>query len=452
VLNELENLGFAAYFAGEVTNSDPNIDQYCICEESVSVTRLPNNNKRNSGVVEDHAALYVTLDSFTYDFASELSDWSSLGNNAFVTKNSNYCDQSLFQTLHTNFNNSEQAVWVHIWENPKEQDEDIIFLKIKQSPQNGSIAPQNIDSLQIQADPSPPFEYTILHRSFAPWDRFGHMPILPNIHIARNSFWGDNRGFSLYDPSLVFSGTTARIHQDLNIKLGVGKTPNQRVNNPFSSITRGYVNFKKNEPKRFIPHPYKEELDTWEYGPSQEKEDFCNPDGFENSIVKNNITYTAMFFEGSDPLIVFPMVAPDIEWYLELGLYYISNESTLKISGRLIGKSFPAYEAYIEDKCGNKMFLYTYSAPCESELARELLNPIPDYNEGFDISVKVYENGCFLTDVTTTCEGNTQNTDLQSWNQLNLSKSAAQDCPSNPCQGAYPNDGSDKRSDFNCGN
>jgi len=453
VLNELDNLGFAAYFAGEVTNSDPNMDQYCICEESVSATRPPNNNKRSSGVVEDHAALTVTLDNVTYDFATELSDWSSLGNTAIVTKNSNYCDQTLFQTLQSNFNNSEQAVWVHIWENPKESDEDIIFLKIKQSTTDGNIASQNIKIQQIQADPPPPFEYTILHRSFAPWDRFGHMPILPNVHIARNSFWGDNRGFSLDDPSLVFAGTTARIHQRMKVKLGEGKISLPlNMKSKFSSITRGYVNFKKREAKRIIPHPYKEELDHWEYGPVQEKEDFCVPDGFENSMVQNNITYTAMFFEGSDPLIVIPMVAPDIEWYLELGLYYISNESTFNISGRLIGKSFPAYEAYIEDNCGNKMFLYTYSAPCESELASELLNPIPDYNEGFDISVKVDENGCFLTDVTTTYNGNTQNTDLQSWNQQNLSKSAAKDCPSNPCQGAYPNDGSDKRSDFNCGN
>ncbi|HFD33459.1 MAG TPA: hypothetical protein ENJ28_12225 [Gammaproteobacteria bacterium] len=452
VLNELENLGFSPFFAGEVTNSDPDTDQNCLCTESTSATK-PNDNSYNRKTtgVQDYAELTISLDNESYDFATELSDWANQGNEAIVTKNANYCDLTLFQNLQSAFNNSTQAVWVHVWENPKQDDEDIVFLKMKESHTTGNIAPSNIQTQQIQTDPPPPHEYTILHRSFAPWDRFGHLPILPNVHIARNSFWGDNRGFSLNDPDLVFPGTTARIHQRMKVKLGSGKVP-LAGQSKFSSLTRGYENFKKWKAKRIIPHPYKEELDRWEYEPAEEKEDFCNPSGFENSMVENNITYTAMFFEGSDPLIVFPMVAPDIEWYLKLGLYYKSNDNTLNISGLLMGKSFPAYEAYIEDKCGNKMFLYTYAAPCESQLAVELLNPLPDYYEGFDISVKIDENGCFQSGVTTSYGGNTENTDLQSWNQTNLSKAAAKDCPSNPCQGAYPNDGSDKTDDFNCGN
>lgn len=451
VLNELDNLGFDAYFAGEVTNSDPNMDQYCICEESVSATRPHSNNKRSSGVVEDHAALTITLDNVTYDFATELSDWSSLGNTAIVTKNSNYCDQALFQTLQSNFNNSEQAAWVHIWENPKEDDEDIIFLKTKRSTDSGNIAPADIETQQIQADPPPPFEYTILHRSFAPWDRFGHMPVFWNVHACRNAFWGDNRGFSLSNPDLVMPGTTARIHQRMKVKLGEGKIPLSEES-IFSSLTRGYKNFMTKKPVRKIPHPYKEELDTWEYEPVQEQEDFCDPSGFENSLVQNNITYTSMFFEGSDPLIVFPMPAPDIEWYLELGLYYTKNDSLLNISGKLIGKSFPAYEAYIEDKCENKLFLYTYTAPCESQLAVELMNPFPNYNKGFDISIVIDEDGCFKNDVTIISDGISTSTELESWNNLNLSKVVAKDCPTNPCQGAYPNDGTDKTEEFNCGN
>lgn len=456
VLNELENLGFSPFFAGEVTNSDPETDQNCLCTESTSAAKPDDGqNKRESTSVQDYSELTISLDNVSYDFATELLDWANQGNEAIVTKNSNYCDLTLFQNLQSTFNNSTQAVWVHVWENPKEDDEDIVFLKIKASPTTGSVAPSSIQTQQIQADPPPPHEYTILQRSFAPWGRFGHMPVFWGVHLARNAFWGDNKGFSLDDHVTTFPGATSRIKQELNINLGKGKTTNQVQPNPVSSLTRGYVNFKKKRfTKKLTPHPFKEELDRWEWEsePAEEKEDFCDPDGFENSMVENNITYTAMFFEGADPLIEFPLPAPDIEWYLELGLYYKSNDTTLNISGRLIGKSFPAYEAFIEDNCDNKMFLYTYSSPCESQLAVELLNPIPNYNEGFDISVKIDENGCFQSGITTTYNGNTENTNLQSWNQSNLSKAAGKDCPSNPCQGAYPNNGSDKTADFNCGN
>lgn len=75
-----------------------------------------------------------------------------------------------------------------------------------------------------------------------------------------------------------------------------------------------------------------------------------------------------------------------------------------------------------------------------------------DDGNGFDISVEVDENGCFQNAVTATYAGNTENTNFHYWNQTNMSKSAARDCPDISCQGAYPNDGSDKTADFNCGN
>jgi len=454
VLNELDNLGFTPYFIGEVTNSDLNVDQNCLCTGSTSSSVKPNDNQNNRSTsnLEDYAGLTVNVDGVTYDFATQLSEWVSLGNRGIITKNSNYCDQALFQGIQSSFYGSSNAVWVHIWENPEEDNDDIVFLKMKQGSENEVIAPQDIQIQQFQGDTPPPFEYVIMHRSFAPWDWFGHIPLFYNVHVAKNSFQGDNRGFSLGGSVSLPPGTTARIHQNMKVRLGEGEIPiGGDREKKFSSITRGYVNFQKRVPKRIVPHPYKQELDRWEYEPAQVEEDFCSPDGFENSMVQDNITYTAMFFEGSDPLIVFPMIAPDIEWYIELGMYYLDNESSLNINGRLIGKSFPAYEAYLEDKCGNKMFLYTYPAPCESELAIELLNPIADYNEGFDISVRVDENGCFLDEMITTYDGNTQNTVLPSWNQHHLSKAAAKDCPDNPCQGAYTNDGLDRRSDFNCG-
>lgn len=449
VLNELESLGFEAYFAGEVTNSLPNEDQNCLCSEALPALKDNNGSGNRSTSVIDYANLTITVDNKQYNFGQELTAWVAGGNIAIVTKNKNYCVTSLFSNQLGTYNGATNAAWVHIWENPKNDDEDIVFIKTKFG-SSSSNPPSESPDINIGADIPPPYKYKILHRSFAPWDRFGHLPILPGLHIAKNSFHGDNRGFSLDKYSLV-GGTTARIHQIMEIELGKRKIP-INGNTKFSSITKGYENFKQKKPVRYVPHPYKEELDRWEYGPNEEKEDFCKPSGFENFRVLKNITYTYMFFEGIDPLIKFPMIAPDLEWYLELGWYYKKNNQSINISGRVIGKSFPAYEALVEDECGNKAFIYTYTAPCESELAAELMNPIPDHNKGFDIAFKVDAKGCFTGDVTTIYDGVTSNTSLTAWNTLNLNKKAAKDCLTIPCQGAYPNDGSDKRNQFNCGN
>lgn len=456
VYNELINLGFTPFALCDIQNPDVTTDQSCLCSSDAptATKSTKNTSRRSASEITDLAAHTITVDGQAINLENQLSKFageiSGQDFSGFITKNSTFCTPQTFADFEARYQESSIAAWIHVFEVPDSLGQDVLFVKSKYV-DTEQIAPKSIKAKQIQADPSPPFEYTVLHRSFAPWDRFGHLPIAPDIHIARNSFRGDNRGFSLEDPTRTSPGTTAKINQIMKIKLGKGKLPlsNESI---FSSKTIGYENFRKREPRRIIPHPYKQELDHWEYVPTQEKEDFCNPSGFENTLIKDNITYAAMFFEGSDPLIVFPMIAPDVEWYLELGFYYTSSESALNISGRVIGKSFPAYEAYIEDKCGNKMFLYTYAAPCESDLAIELLNPFPDHNKGFDIAVKVDDNGCFLSELTTTYDGTSQDIDMQSWNQQNLSKAAAQDCPSNPCQGAYPNDGSDKRNDFNCGN
>lgn len=39
---------------------------------------------------------------------------------------------------------------------------------------------------------------------------------------------------------------------------------------------------------------------------------------------------------------------------------------------------------------------------------------------------------------------------IDEWNAVHLSKMPARDCPTLPCQGAYPNNGEDLRNEFNC--
>ena len=445
VLNEMENLGFEPIFSGQVTNSVITEDQNCLYSEALPALKDNNGIGNRSSSVSDYANLSITIDGKFYDFGQELVSWATSGNTAIVTKNYNYCTASLFVSQTTTFNGATNAAWLHVWENPIASEEDIVFVKTKFNfPTTNLVAP-GFSIRNVQADPLPAYKYEIVHRSFASWDRFGHFPVFYNVHKARNSFHGDNRGFSLGE-SIVSSngnsnGVIARIHQKFNIKLGKGPDGEQEDPNPFNSLTTGYRNCMKTIPA--IAPIQGNSGGGKPSQPAKEVTDLGESKGFEKSITKNNIFYTSMFFEGSNPLFIY---GPDIEWFLDLGWYYKKNNQSINISGRVIGKSYPAYESYIKDNCGNKVFLHTYQAPCESALVGQLMWPLPDYNEPFDLSFTTDTNGCFTGEMKV----GTTSTTISAWNSLNLSKSPAKDCPSSPCQGCYPNDNTDKRSFFNC--
>ena len=454
ILNEMKSLGFEPYYAGQVLNSDMSEDQSCLCNESPPSLRRTENEEKINNTVLDNANLIFELDGIEYNFGEELNTWANQGFDAYVTKNADYCNQTEFQGIQSLFNNSEGAVWVHLWENPSSEGDDIVFIKINTSPSdiNTPINEITIEPVipDISASPPPPYKYKVVHRSFAPWDRFGSFPVIPNIHKARNNFHGDNRGFSLEETELI-DGVTARIHQEMNMQLGIGEIPPHTDPNPFSSITKGYTNFQQTK-WVYAPYPYTAPPSQ---EATQEDEAFGNPVGTKFSEISNDWTRIGMNFQGHVPLVKLfsfpPMLAPDIEWSIALSLGYDESNQYIYVSGIVTGKEFPAYEAYIEDDCGAKVFLHTFTAPCESEVGGELLNPIYDYEEAFQLAFEVSTQGCFTGEMFTV---NMQNslTTIEEWNMSNLLKPAAKDCLSNPCQGAYPNDGSDHRNEFNCGN
>lgn len=71
-----------------------------------------------------------------------------------------------------------------------------------------------------------------------------------------------------------------------------------------------------------------------------------------------------------------------------------------------------------------------------------IMNPFPDCNEGFDLIIPVNSNGFFKGDMTLP---GSSSSSIESWNQSNLSKSPAQDCPASPCQRAFPDNNDDNR-------
>ena len=429
VKNQLIESGYEPWFLGTIVNGDTLVDQYCLCPLGIATVMGPktNKNRRRSGNIN------FIIDGVEYNLEAEMG----IGFSGNFTTNKTICNPEEFST--------QADVNVHFWENPVAANEDVVFVKLSGGGGISSV-PSNHKIIEkpLNADSPPPFQYKLVHRSFAPWNRFGHLPIFPTVHVLRNSFRGDNRGFSLGNTDL-FSQTTARIHHKLIFELGSEEEVDSEL---YSSQTIGFVNFKRKKIVSEEPNPFKEELVIRKYESVKEEFGFCEPDGFDTIKVINNITYTAMFFEGSDPLIKLPLIAPDIEWYLEMATYFLESDSTINISARVIGKEFPAYEAYIEDNCMNKLFLHTYAAPCESDLAGELMNPFPDYNEGFELKIPVDSDGCFKGDVILS---GSSSISIENWNQTNLSKSPAQDCPASPCQGAYPDNNNDNRSQYGCG-
>ena len=446
VLNWLELNNFEPYDGGTVSNSDPQIDQNCLCDNA-SVTNN-NSSSRSTNLIVDYANLNFVIDNITYDLTEVLEEWSDLGLKAFITKNSNFCTSNLFDDIDANFDSNQGVIWVHIWENPKPDNMDVIFIKVKfpvqAEPNFPEFAPEIPESNSVSN-----YEYKIVHRTFAPWDRFGHLPALIGPGFCKNSFAGDNRGFSLGETN-IYNAPTSRIHQSITFEL-----KNKILGEPklFSSITRGFSNFNCRKPKRLIPNPYKEELDRWEYVPSSVEETaICNPGGWAAVNVDGNTTYTYMQFSGADPLIKLPMIAPDIAWFLRTAIFYKESNKSINVKGLLIGKSFPAYEAYIEDKCGNKVFLHTYASPCESELAKNLLNHVPLFflNEEFLLTFIINDVGCFSGSMSYFLAGINTTLSLHDWNNIHLNKQPAKDCLIIPCQGAFPNDGTDKRHIYEC--
>lgn len=436
VYNELINLGFQPFSLCDIQNPDIGTDQSCLCLPNLLPAARPNVTAENRSTSEiiDSAQHILILDGHTVDIANQFTTFGNEINSqnfsGFISKNSNFCNPQTFADFEANYQASTVAAWIHIFEVPDSLGQDILFIKTKYDDKE-QIAPPTITTINSVSSAPPSYQFKISQRCFAPWDRFGHLPVLPGVHIAKNSFEGDNRGFSLED--FVFTkveeGATSRTYQFANVELGTRvldhPEPERRK---FCSESVGYRDFIRKKP--ILGNPDIPIATGEEDVPEQRQ--IGTIKGFERGIFNNNITYVAMFLESPNPLVA---IAPDIEWYIELALLYNDSNNLFEVIGFVTGKEFPAYEAIIEDECGNKAFLHTMTAPSEDQLGSELMNPFSDYNEPINFKVTLDENGCFTDNAVI----DDTNISLQEWNTTNLNKAPALDCPQSPCEGIYPN-------------
>ncbi len=209
--------------------------------------------------------------------------------------------------------------------------------------QNGEQPPQNAT-------------FRIEQRSFAPWKKFGDLFGINNFMIPDNQFRGDDRGFSLSDIATMPGYTnrvTTRLYSSSKFTLNKNGLLEHYVG---ASITVGKPSF------------------GMLIGLPEERTGFS--DAKHTATFKNN--WLEMRVYGSDPLV---KPAPDIDWKLTAKTSFTKdrqNNYFLKIEGKIAGKGFPAYESFIEDKKGTRVFLFTIASPKENDLAKELTNPLYD--------------------------------------------------------------------------
>ncbi|RRJ92297.1 hypothetical protein EG240_03740 [Paenimyroides tangerinum] len=239
----------------------------------------------------------------------------------------------------------------------------------------------------------------IYQRAFAPWYKFGSL-----YGILPNSFYGDNRSFSLLENT-------------------VEGAKNAKANNKVSS--RLYHEIK-------IVYPFVgiDEKNVKSY--ASETEGAVMMIGPEDTAHEK--PYSEQFFDGDqlimrvlgqDPLVI---PAPNIDCKLDLQFRLDKSTNILNIVGQVFYKAFPAYEAYIEDDAGTKLFLHTFGPLHEELLAWELMdlgelvyspynwmnnqrksskkplmldNPNYDYIQPVEMSIKLKRvNGTLLFDET----------------------------------------------------
>ena len=137
---------------------------------------------------------------------------------------------------------------------------------------------------------------------------------------------------------------------------------------------------------------------------------------------------------GSDPLI---WPAPDIRWKVLVRLTLDKSKNTLIVDGFIVGKGFPAYEAFIEDSKGKKIFLHAFMPTTELLIVSELdFTDIPDYTKviKMEIDIILDSKGYSFNEKITKGLFNSSNGEteynnilIDDWNNLHLSIPISED-------------------------
>lgn len=187
--------------------------------------------------------------------------------------------------------------------------------------------------------------YRLYMRSFAPWPAFGGIAPGPTYHqsgrittVNQTNYEGDDRGFSLDTDN---SRTTARINFYIDVDPTAGRFSGEKV---WSNESQG--------PWMLV-------------GPIGRRR--ANPKATTLSYYQAGKLHLDASLAGANPLVP---IAPDIDarGVFDFRLERDPRGDKLVIASDISGDQFPAFEAFIDDQMGGKVFLGGFAPESRSPL------------------------------------------------------------------------------------
>ena len=235
--------------------------------------------------------------------------------------------------------------------------------------------------------------YTIHQRSFAPWEYFGYFYNIP-INRANAKYHGDNRGYSTSESKTSRVKSQATIDIEKGVLIGTTAS---------SDVSIAY-DVKNKEIARKVGKPSFQ---------------VAGPKTVEDRVrVKT-------YLSGSNPLVP---GAPPIYWSADISVYDHIDEGYVLVSSSVTGKGFPAYESFIEDENGTRIFINAIAAPEKSQFFTRLAGaPIQVSTPNIVTKIAVDSDGNFQGVYVTNSKGEEVVMSPKAYNESISSLNAATD-------------------------
>ena len=230
--------------------------------------------------------------------------------------------------------------------------------------------------------------YSIHQRAFAPWVTFGHFNSIPSSPY----YHGDNRNFSLSD------NVTSRVSSKMMFEISTGKEILSKRNS-FCDWSYSYdQNNNKTGAAKAIPT-------FWISGPRK--------DG-------NNVRFKS-YLTGGNPLVPLSYYVAPIQWDSDINISNHVNEGYIDVFMTTTGRGFPAFESFIEDSKGTRVFLATFRPNNKDEFFTRLATVPIAVAFSFKIRIHTDCDGNF----TGALSYNNKQLTIETWNEFKLSLPAS---------------------------
>jgi RHS repeat-associated protein len=248
-------------------------------------------------------------------------------------------------------------------------------------------------------------KYIIHQRSFAPWEFFGEI-----ASGGRYKYSGDHRGFSILSDDMIKTKVSTAITVDISTAKATLTAAKQ-----FGNTIR--YDGKTDEALKTAPivNP---EVNLWN----------AQRNGSE-VLVKARI-------EGQAPLAPFPILDPisslidqPIVWTGKTSIDNHISDGYINVSYSLIGKGFPAFESFIEDANGTRLFIGAYTSPAKNNILQALSGSELSLSRTFNTKISTDQDGNFNGVYTKDRNGNDVVVSPATYNTQTSNASPARDLP-----------------------